>query len=458
LTKRAFLSLVLCIAVLLAGPVQPFYGYAYVADSATYGDDDDYDDDEFYVDDGDDDDNYDDYDDNEPEPEPEPQNSTESKYQNQIDNISSQLSELQKEEEKLKQNIAGAKSELEKAQAEKAQIDQQVNLTQEQIALLFERINYLEQDIEDKMQSITLKQQEIEDKQREFDESFELLRKRLRAMYIQDTTSSLGLILGSDSFSDFLARTEHIRRIADHDRSLMAILTDQRIDLENEKLSFEHEKMAMEQVKLSVEADRLETEVKKQQLGVQQEKAQLQIQDIKSMEEAFLADLEKNKKIQDAAQAELDRIFREIEWSKNAYAGGVMAWPVPGYSSVTSEFGPRFGGTNMHTGIDISGSGVHGKPIVAANDGVVAKVNFAYSQGVGYGIYVIVDHGIDSNGNSISTLYAHCSSISVSVGQQVKRGQTIAAVGSTGWSTGPHLHFEVRINGSAVNPRPYIFS
>jgi len=425
--------------------MQPFYGYAYVADSAAY---DDYDDDDYY------DDDYDDFDD---EPEPSAQNSAEGKYQSQIDNISSQLSELQKEEEKLKKNIAGAKSELEKAQAEKAQIDRQVNLTQEQIALLFERINYLEQDIEDKLKSIDLKQKEIENKQREIDDNFELLKKRLRAMYMQDTTSSLGLVLGSDSFADFLARTEYIKRIADHDRSLMAALTEQRIEMEGEKMSLEDEKAAMEHVKLSVEADRRETEQKKQHLDVQQEKAQLQIQDIRAMEEAFLADLEKNKKIQDAAQAELDRIFREIEWSKNAYAGGVMAWPVPGYSSVTSEFGPRFGGTNMHTGIDISGSGIHGKPIVAANDGVVAKVNFAYSRGVGYGIYVIVDHGID-NGKSISTLYAHCSSISVSVGQQVKRGQTIAAVGSTGWSTGPHLHFEVRINGSPVNPRPYIFS
>ena len=453
MTKRTFLSLVLCIAILLTGSVQPFSGYALVADSATYGDDDDnYEDD--YIDD------YDDYeDDGEGEPSPPPvQNSTESKYQNQIDNLSSQLSELQKEEEELKENIAGTKSELEKAEAEKAQIDRQINLTQEQIALLYERINYLEQDIEDKLQSIAEKLEDIKTKQQEIDNNFELLRRRLRAMYMQDTTTSLGLILGSDSFADFLARTEYIRRIADHDRSLMEMLTEQRIEMEHEKETLEDEKAAMEHVKLSREADRREAEQKKQHLGVQQEKAQLQIHDIKSMEQAFLADLEKNKKIQDAAQAELDRIFREIEWSKNAYAGGVMAWPVPGYSSVTSEFGPRFGGTNMHTGIDISGTGVHGASIVAANDGVVAKVNFAYSQGVGYGIYVIVDHGIDSNGNSISTLYAHCSSISVSAGQQVKRGQTIAAVGSTGWSTGPHLHFEVRINGNPVNPRPYIFS
>jgi len=101
--------------------------------------------------------------------------------------------------------------------------------------------------------------------------------------------------------------------------------------------------------------------------------------------------------------------------------------------------------------MDIAGTGVYGANIVAANTGTVRYVNWAYSPGRGYGIYLIVDHG-----GGVSTLYAHCSNILVKVGDTVIKGDPIAKVGSTGWSTGPHLHFEVRVNGNAQNPKHYV--
>ena len=118
--------------------------------------------------------------------------------------------------------------------------------------------------------------------------------------------------------------------------------------------------------------------------------------------------------------------------------------------------GWRFGGTDYHTGIDIAGlnsagQGIYGKPILAAADGTVAFTQTNYVAGRGYGIYLIIDHG-----GGISTLYGHTSGLAVNVGDTVKRGQTIAYVGSTGWSTGPHLHFEVRVNGSHVTPWSYL--
>ena len=132
-----------------------------------------------------------------------------------------------------------------------------------------------------------------------------------------------------------------------------------------------------------------------------------------------------------------------------------MAWPVPGHTRITSEFGSRFGGRDFHTGIDIAGAGtgtINGATVVAANTGTVRVTNHSHSPGRGYGKFIIIDHG-----GGISTLYAHLSAISVSVGQTVERGDAIGNVGSTGWSTGPHLHFEVRESGRAVNPRPWIF-
>nr|WP_243238528.1 M23 family metallopeptidase [Merdimmobilis hominis] len=128
-----------------------------------------------------------------------------------------------------------------------------------------------------------------------------------------------------------------------------------------------------------------------------------------------------------------------------------MGWPVPGYSKITSDYGWRFNNTDFHTGIDISGPNIYGKQTVAVADGTVAFVQTTYTPGRGYGKYIIVDHG-----GGITTLYGHNSAILVSVGQKVTRGQALTQIGSTGWSTGPHLHFEVRVNGKHVNPWTYL--
>ena len=145
-------------------------------------------------------------------------------------------------------------------------------------------------------------------------------------------------------------------------------------------------------------------------------------------------------------QSEIDRIYAQNQ-SSGSYVGGEFTWPVPGYSSITSYYGWRFNNTDFHTGIDISGGGIYGKNIVAANSGTVIKANTTYTPGVGYGIYLMIDHG-----GGMSTLYGHTSQLYVKQGDHVEKGQVIAAVGSTGWSTGPHLHFEIRQNGKHTNP------
>ena len=130
-----------------------------------------------------------------------------------------------------------------------------------------------------------------------------------------------------------------------------------------------------------------------------------------------------------------------------------MAWPVPTVRAMSSGYGYRWG--KLHKGIDIANGPipVYGENIVAADDGVVIYANASNWWGGGYGYHVIIDHGLDANGNRISTLYAHCSYVGVSVGQTVTKGQTvIGRAGDSGNVTGPHLHFEVRVNGVAVDP------
>ena len=156
----------------------------------------------------------------------------------------------------------------------------------------------------------------------------------------------------------------------------------------------------------------------------------------------------------DELQADADRMTQTIinngsSSSNSSYLGGQMAWPVPSSSYISSPFGyrihPIYGYSKLHTGMDIGASS--GSAIVAANAGTVISSGW----NGGYGKCIVVDHG-----GGVTTLYAHCSALYVSVGQSVTRGQQIAAVGSTGNSTGPHCHFEVRINGSYVNPYPYV--
>lgn len=436
---RAILAFMICVCVVMGGSLKPFYSYASLDDGeyADIGDEDG----NFSEDDGED---------------------LEAQYSDEIDQINEKLKTLEEENKKIQANINATLGEKDKAQAEVNAIGRQISITQEQIAALINRIFIYEKDITNTQDRIEKKTEDIAKKQGEIDENYEILRLRLRSSYMQDTSTTIGLILGADNFSDFLTRVEYVQRIAQHDRDLLASLTEQRQGLEAQKLSLENEMAMLEEYKSNVEGDKQETESKKQVLGTQINKAQGTVQNLEEMERAYRADLANNKKIQDAAKAELDRIYREIEWSKNAYAGGPMAFPIPAYpipgkGYVSCEVGPRFGGTDNHTGIDLSGSGIHGSNVVAVNDGTIVKANWAYRQGVGYGIYVMIDHGVNDKGQSVSTLYAHLSNITVQEGQVVKRGQVIGNVGSTGWSTGPHLHFEVRLNGSWVNPRPYLF-
>ena len=152
-----------------------------------------------------------------------------------------------------------------------------------------------------------------------------------------------------------------------------------------------------------------------------------------------------------------EAVEKEFQSSGNSnFVGGDWIWPVPSNGYISSGYGARtlYGVYDWHTGIDISTGWVEGwpaidrKPIVASNSGIVTKAHYGTT---GYGYYVIIDHG----GNNF-TLYGHCSSLAVKVGDYVSQGQTIAYVGSTGNSTGPHLHFEIRLNGSCVDPAPYI--
>ncbi|MDL2233408.1 peptidoglycan DD-metalloendopeptidase family protein [Ruminococcaceae bacterium OttesenSCG-928-L11] len=363
--------------------------------------------------------------------------SIENKYKGDINRINDELKALETERAMIEGNINTARTEREKVQANKAYIDKQIDITQTEIELLLERISILEAEIEEKAA-------DIDAKQREYDANYAQYLRRLRSMQLNGEATRLGAILGSDSFADYMTTNEMMGRVTDYDKRLMR-------RVKAERAAMETEKQKLEETRVAVEADRQTTEEKREVLEAQRQSALLKIQDIDEMERQFKADLQRNQELALQQQQELDNVYQQIEWEKSQYIGGAMLWPVPNYSTITSAYGWRWGRSDFHTGIDISGSNIHGKPIVAANDGTVKFVNTTYTPNRGYGIYLIIDHG-----GGISTLYGHCSKIVVGVDQKVKRGDKIAEIGTTGWSTGPHLHFEIRVDGAHTNPMEYL--
>ena len=353
-------------------------------------------------------------------------------YQDDIADLNDQIDELKKQQEQLQNEIAATQDEKEETMEKKAQLDKQVQLTKEEIALLEERIALLEQSISDKEDAIAEKEKEIED-------SYELFKQRLRAMYMAGDSSIVGMLLGAQDFADFLTSAEMVSRISEHDRDLIEYLMQAKADIEEDKADLEEDKA-------SVEADRDELDAAKQLLDGQVQQASKEIYSLELLEKEMSEKYDQIKADMDAAQAEIDRIYAENE-STGDYVGGEFLWPLPGYTYISSGFGWRFGGTDYHTGIDITGGNVFQKEIKAANSGTVIVANTTYTPGKGYGQYVIIDHG-----GGYSTLYAHMYALYVSTGDYVERGEAIGQVGSTGWSTGPHLHFEIRVDGKAQDP------
>lgn len=353
-----------------------------------------------------------------------------------ISDLNSKYNQLEQQTQALQAKINEAKTEKARQEAIKAKTTQEMNIVRQQIAVLEEKITLLEQEI-------AQKEAEIEGLEDEIDRCYDLYKVRMRAMYMAGDTSPLGLVLGTQGFGEFLTRSEVMRAVADHDQTLLENLRDALA--------------AVEEAKAAVEADRAELDDTKRQAD--QKRGQLNntltatnaaIQDIASMEKEYLANKAKLEKEMKAVQAEIDAIYASMA-SMGDYVGGGFMYPVPGYRGISSYFGWRFNNSDFHTGVDFTGAGVNGKTVVASNSGVVAFTKTTFVPGQGYGKYLIIDHG-----GGYSTLYAHLSAIHVSVGDYVSKGKAIAAVGSTGWSTGPHLHFEVRVDGVAQNPLNYL--
>lgn len=312
-------------------------------------------------------------------------------------------------------------------------------------------MNQIETEIFDIENLIVLKEEEIIKNNLLLEEArqneifyYEQTKKRIKVVYEYGNTEYIEVLLESKDTSDFFNRLEYLNQLVNYDQDMLENLVDIQLSIREQEERLKLEKFELENLKSDAEARKNEVEVyrDKKQADI------LAIENDKELLKENIMMLEKEQEELDAMIDELIRLYSDMEV---LFGDGKIDWPVPGWYRISSSFGPRihpvWGYKSVHTGIDIPAG--YGVDIVAAASGRVIYAGW----GNAYGNYILVDHGVDDNGNHIVTQYAHNSQLLVSEGDVVVRGNTIAKAGSTGWSTGNHLHFGLRIGGEWVDPK-----
>ena len=286
----------------------------------------------------------------------------------------------------------------------------------------------------------------IEEKQQDLDAKQVMLDERLAATYMNGNNTYLEAFF-TDGFFKFVSNYDMIKQIAQYDTELINEVKSVKQSLESEKVKLENAKVESEAKRKELKELKSNKEAKLSSLTDEQKKIQAQIDEYDSQ----MKQLEAKERALAQQQAASSRSSGSTSTGSYKGGSGSLAWPVPSSSYISSPYGYRIhpisGTKKLHSGTDIAAAS--GADIVAAESGTVYLASYGYNGG--YGNYIIIDHG-----NGLTTRYAHCSALYVSVGTKVSRGQKIAAVGSTGASTGPHCHFEVRINGASQNPMNYV--
>lgn len=423
-----------------------------------------------------------------------------------LEDIDQQKSDNDKKIEDLDKEIEALEGKAAEEEEYQEALQKKIDLQNENISLVDQKLEDLNKKINDNQEKIDQLNKDIARKQEDIDKGMEEFKSRLRAMYISGNDSLASALVGATDFYDMLSKIELISQVSKHDSELIESLTTQlqqfkesqaQLDIEQTELDANVEDQKKNREEFNDALDELqelfsESQTAKEMAALDLASAQRSKEDIQADNEALAAEEDKIYDViakqqaataaQPAAEEEDEDDYDDTSYSNDSYddgsnddggssddysepassgsysySGGSLSWPVPGSYNVSSEYGYRWG-TN-HNGMDLAAGA--GSTITAAEGGTVIMVSNGCTHnypkdgscgcGGGYGNYVIIDHG-----NGISTLYGHCTSVFVSVGQSVSRGEAIASVGTTGYSTGNHCHFEVREGGSPVNPRNYL--
>lgn len=399
-----------------------------------------------------------------------------------ISDLEQQLQQLEQENEKYQKILDDTKSDIAEKEEYKSALVSKVQVLDEKIAVTREKISSLNDDIKEKQDAYDKGLSEVEDQ-------FDALANRLRILYMSGNATDLEIIFGAKDFSDLIDKMELVKSLANSDKELISEIQTKLDELSTKKKSLEADKKDLETQQASLKSDQDEfnklisdnDEILKNLYASNSEaqnsleSAALQSDEIEAKISQYYA--AQKAAAEHAAQASQSSSSSGSSSSSSSSSssgssssgssssgsssvivpsGSGFAWPTPGFASRSSEWFEDREVYN-HGGIDIAGAGIMGTPVVAAADGTVVATNsscthnwgksYSCGCGGGYGNYVMISHA-----GGKMTVYGHLTSLTVSSGQSVSRGQVIGYVGSTGNSTGPHLHYECRLNGVRYNP------
>lgn len=360
---------------------------------------------------------------------------------------------LQQQLDEAKKQKSQAEAALKDAQNKKADANKVKESIAAEIQSVKNDIADIETKINDCVARINQKEADLAVAQQKCDEQYDSFKTRARIMYENGPSSYIEVLFGSESFSDFVSNIEIVKSIMNYDKQVL----EERVAA----------KKVIEDAMAEIEQEKQTQEVYAQTLSVKKATLDTKLSEQKAVVDQYAADEAKYKAELKQQQDEENRIQQQIKQQQQQYnqqkssgqgtaislppvqGNGALAWPVPSCRTINSEFGyrihPIYGTRKLHGGIDIPAPS--GSQVVAAEAGVVTFAGYSSS----YGNYITIMHS-----NGLSTLYAHNSSLQVSAGATVTRGQNIAKSGATGNVTGAHLHFEVFQNGTRVNPRNYL--
>ena len=352
-----------------------------------------------------------------------------------------QLEELQVENQELQKQIEENINHLEIVQEELTQNLVQIQGIDEEIAKSEESLSALNKEVEEFNTKIKNVENELKEKQREYDAQKKLTDERMIAICEQGELQYLDILLGSTNIIDFVSKYYLVSQIYENDLQLLEKANSQKKEIEAKTEELQKQKDILSEKKKEQQKD-------EQLLENTKTARQIQMAKLSQEEQNIQLKIDEYKTQVTSIENEI-RALAIVEAFGEDYVGEEMIWPTPGYTRITSQFGmrthPITGLYRLHTGTDV-GAPV-GANFIAMASGVVVKAEY----NIAYGNMVIIDHG-----GGVQTLYAHGSEIIAKIGQTIKQGDPVLKVGSTGYSTGPHAHFEIRINGNPVDPLNYV--
>lgn len=398
-----------------------------------------------------------------------------------VSDLQATIQQLQERNKDLEAQISALGDDIRESEKLQQLYFEKLTVAREQLDAVNNLLYYKEQEIDEKQREIDELDRQIASKEREIslqeaaiaefqaenEANLSQFGEILRAMYVTENSDFFSVLAESSDIYDMLVRTKLMLNISKQNSELMSSLKEsiektremknqlliQKNELNAQKETAERERRELEAAKADLEQQRQLAQELTDQYNEYYEYYAAQIDNIEQMQDQLEAQIEVNKEEIEAYEQKIQEEIRAAQQnSSQSYQEGDWIWPVgTQFSYITTYFGYDADWDRIHRGIDIGDAGINNTAVYASKSGTVITAKNTYIQGYSYGKYVVIDHG-----DGYSTLYGHCSEIYVTVGQTVSQGDVIAAVGSTGQSTAPHMHFEVRLDSVAQNPFDYV--